>query len=741
MRKRVFLVLGICMMALVGCGSGENAISTAVNTYMEKNIVESMNLKADEDYGQYEEIVQEDAIDDEGYFKSNEVDCGVLEDFDVVHVTFAKNSYITIQYFGKADMTDELDPGGAYLPENACIYANITEINNPNTDAYQFSGFEIWEFDENNQKKKELEAVSSGDGLVYQIPEGFGGKEIAIVPLGEYIVRNILLNDYERDNNGTEIALAGTWSVNDDTTTGNSASVTPVANYTVTYRYDPEAYVLVSSEPECLYNNETDGIVSFEEVSADQNIDSFSVELHKKSGDMEFDPDKYRVEHAEIAYSYQGMAIGTPIFIPDDGKIEYEIKNVEEGYWVPGSMTGEMEPGRISEMIGNLVYKKEKVRVTLPQPDRGGTITYTLDGKILTGDSVEVLIGSEIQMAFTCKNGWSCEVEDGTAYKVQEKEDQRINIEGKDVNNIFTEQQYKPMVSVTLDKSVGTFAEFAIKTVDCDVEGLKLDDEKKSKEVFCQEVGTRNDLVLSGANGTLLQGEALRVEIRKEATDGTKETDIQYLQKIPGNLEVSLYIADSSTVYETVAITVSKVEVKEISFPAIANGNIQVRTTDLTNNRYLKKGDVIEGNRKVEIILSAKEGYYIKNSGKTEDYSDILKYSKLESTMETILMEHPVKKFCTVTLDTEDNYGEVTYKIDGKVAESGTYYLKEEQKLKMLYEITDGVHIIARESSGWMENLSNTVKSKTKESVDIDITSVLDGRKVTRDMYIETAEK
>lgn len=741
MRKRVFLVLGICMMALVGCGSGENAISTAVNTYMEKNIIESMNLKADEDYTQYEEIVQEDAIDDEGYFKSDEVDSSVLEDSAVVHVTFAKNSYITIQYFGNADMTKELDQGGAYLPENACIYANITEINNPNTDAYQFSGFEIWEFDENNQKKKELEAVPSGDGLVYQIPEGFGGKEIAIVPLGEYIVRNILLNDYERDNNGTEIALAGTWSVNDDTTTGNSASVNPVANYTVTYRYDPEAYVFVDSEPECLYNNEADGIVSFEEVSADQNIDSFSVELHKKSGDMEFDPDKYRVEHAEIAYSYQGMAIETPIFIPDDGKIEYEVKSVEEGYWVPGSLSGEMEAGRISELIGNLVCKKEKVRVTLPQPDRGGTITYTLDGKTLTGDSVEVLIGSEIQMAFTCKNGWSCEVEDGTVYKVQEKEDQRINIEGKDVNSIFTEQQYKPTVSVTLDKSVGTFAEFAIKTVDCDAEGLKLDDEKKSKEVFCQEVGTRNELLLSGANGTLLQGEALRVEILKEATDGTKETDIQYLQKIPGSLEISLYIADSSTVYETVDITVSKVEVKEISLPAIANGNIQMRTTDLTNNRYLKKGDVIEGNRKVEIILSAKEGYYIKNSGKTEDYSDILKYSKLESVMETILMEHPVKKFCTVTLDTEDTYGEVTYKIDGKVAESGTYYLKEEQKLKMLYEITDGVHIIARESSGWMENLSNTVKSKTKESVDIDITSALDGRKVTRDMYIETAEK
>lgn len=741
MRKQVFLVLGVCMVALVGCSKGENPVRTFFNTRIDKSIVESMNLEADEDYVQYEEITQGNVLNDEGYFISDEVDYSVLEDSDAVHVTFARNSYITIQYFDDATMTRELNPGGAYLHENDCIYANITEVDNPNTDAYEFSGFEVWEFDENNQKKKELDATPFADGMVYQIPEGFGGKEIAIVPLGEYIVRNILLNDFEKDNNGIERALAGTWSVNDDITTGNSASVSPVATYTVTYRYDPDVYVFVGSEPDCLYNNEADGIVNFEEVAAEQNIDSFSVELHKKSGDMEFDPDKYEVEHAEIAYFYQGVAIESPIFIPDDGKIEYEVKNVEEGYWVPGNLKGETEVDKTSEVIENLVCKKEKVRVTLPQPDRGGTITYTLDGKILNEDNVEVLIGSEIQMAFTCKNGWSCEVEDGTAYKVLAKEVQRINIEGKDVNNIFTEQQYKPMVSVTLDKSIGTFTEFAIKTVDGDTEGLKLENEKKSKEVFCQEVGTRNDLVLSAANGTLLQGEALRIEIQKETTDGTKEKDIQYLQKIPGSLDVSLYLADSSTVYETVDIVVSKVEAMEVTLPSIGNGSILVQTTDLTNNRYLKNGDVIEGDRKVEIILSAKEGYYVKNSGKTEDYSDILKYSKLESAMETILREHAVKKFCLITLDTKDTYGEVTYKIDGKVVESGTYYLKEEQKLKLLYEITDGIHIIARESSGWAENLRNTTKSKTKESVEIDIMPALDGKKITRDMYIETAEK
>ena len=741
MKKQATLIMGLCVLMLAGCGKKEDVISNYLNTYIEDSVMKESAIQSDESYSRYEQISKEENINEDGYFFSDEVDYSVLEDTDAVHVTFAVNSYIDVKYFDDPAMTNPLNAGGAYLHANDCIYANIQETNNPNTEAYQFSRFEVWEYDENGQKKKELEAAPFEDGLVFQIPMNFNGKEISIVPLGEYTSRNIVLNDYYKDNNGVERTLAGTWDINGEKTTSNSTSISPVAPYTVTYMYDPNAYVFVSSEPSCLHNNEIDGIVSFEEFSSDQNISSFSVELHKKSGDQEFDPNKYKVEHADIEYKYQGVVIDNPTFIPNGNKISYEITRVDDGYWVPGDKKGEVEVGDVAEVISNLVCKKEKVKVTLPQPEKGGTITYTLDGKTLSGDSVEALIGSEITMTFTCKNGWTCEAKDGTVYKVASKEIQKINVDGKDVNEIFIEQQYKPVVALTIDKSVGTYTEFAIDTVDVDKSGLKLEDAKKTKEVFKEEVGTKNDLTITASNGALLDGEALKLEVKKETVDGNKENDIRYLKKLPESLKISLYISNSNTVYKSVSITVSKVNVVSVVGQTVENGSITVETTDLTNNRYLRDGDVIESSRKVKFSISAKTGYYVKDSGKTEVYSDTVKYSKYVSDIQSILAKHPVKKLYSITLDATDAYGTVTYKIDGKAVEPGTYKLKEEQKLELSYVITDSNHIIAREGSNWLEDRWNDVQSKTKESVEIPITLSLDGSKVTRDMYISVKNK
>lgn len=742
MRKRTVLFLGLCMIMLAGCGKKEDAISTYLNSYIEDSVMKASNIETDEGYQKYKEISQDDVINSEGYYSSDDVDYSVLEDSDAVHVTFATNSYITVAYFDDPAKSSLLDLGGAYLHGNDCIYAELVEINNPNTDAYKFSGFEVWEFDENGKKKRELETESSDDGLIYQIPMEFKGREIAIIPLGEYVPRNIELKDYYKDNNGVERSLAGTWDINGDKTTNNSTSLSPVAPYTVTYMYDPNAYVFVSSDPICLHNNEIDGIVSFEEFSADQEINSFSVELHKKSGDQEFDPDKYKVEHAKIEYKYQGVTITEPTFIPNGSKISYEVKDVDSGYWVPGgNKRGEIEISSVSEVISNLVCKEEKVKVTLPQPEKGGTITYSMDGNTLTGGSVEALIGAEISMTFKSKNGWTCEFKDGTVYKVTNKEVQRINVDGKDVNNIFTEQQYKPLVTLTIDKSVGLYTDFTIDTVDGKKTGLNLEDAKKNKDVFSEEVGTKNDLTIYAANGALLDGEALKFEIQKETVDGTKETDIQYLQKIPESLKISLYISNSSTVYKSVKVTASKVNVVPYKGTSVENGFVSIKTTDISNNRYLKDGDVIEDSRKIEVSVSAKYGYYVKDSGKTEIYSDMMKYSKYVDDISSILSKHPVKKYCKLTLDTTDQYGTVTFKIDGKVVEPGQYNLKEEQKLEVSYEITDGKHVIAREAANWADGIWDKAKSKTKESATISITSALDERKVTRDMYIKVANK
>lgn len=741
MRKYRMLVICLCMLMFAGCGRKEDAIDNQLNACIETLMWKASEIKTDENYTRYEQIAEDGKINEEGLFYTDEVDYSTLDNTDAVYVTFATNSYITVQYFGDSSMTCPLDLGGTYLNVNDCIYADIQKINNPNTNAYEFSGYEIWEFDENGEKQGKLEADAFDDGRVFRIPADFKGKEISIVPIGKYISRNITLDDYCKDNNGVEKELTGTWDVNGEDTTETSISISPVDSCTVIYRYDPDMYVFVGSEPVCLVNNEEEGTVSFEEFSANEDISSFSVELRKKDSKRKFDSTKYQVEHADIQYVYQGAIVNGCIDVSDGGKIEYEITHIDEGYWISGDRKGEVDVDDVEALIAGIVCEEEKVRVTLPQPEKGGTISYFLDGEELSGESVETLVGAEIKMTFQCKNGWTCSCEDGTIYKVGSQEIQTINVDGIDVNDIFTEQQYKPTVTLTIDKSVGTYTEFEINTVDVKEQALRLETAKKSKEVFNKEVGTKNDLMLSASGGALLEGEALKVEIKKETWDAVKETDVQYLQKLPGQLNISLYIENSSTIYKTVKVTVSKVNVVAFSSRDIENGKVTIETADLTNNRYLGAGDVIESSRKVKIAVSANDGYYIKDSGKTEIYTETMKYSKYVSDVQKILDKHPVKKLCNVTLDVTDAYGTVTYKIDGKSVINGTYGLKEEQKLEMVYEITDGKHIIVREGANWIESSWNKTKSKTKETVEIPITNELDGNTVKRETYIHIKDK
>ena len=741
MNKRVVIALLLFLSLLGGCGKTKDDLSNKLNTFIESSIKKGSAIEEDEEYIRYKQISEEEKIDEHGFYYSDDVDYNVLEDTDAVHVTFANNSYIDVMYFADSALTVPLNDGGAYLHANDCIYAEIQDINNPNTDAYVFKKFEVWEYDEKGKKEKELDTEPFEDNLVYQIPMDSKDKEIAILPIGEYTLRNIELNDYYKDNNGVDSPLAGKWNINGDDTTDKYISVNPVAPYTVTYTYDPNAFVFVGSEPSCLYNNEIDGIVNFEEFSPDQQINSISIELHKKSGDQEFDPQRYQIEHADIEYKYQDVLIEEPIFIPIDAKISYEITRIDDGYWTPDGQNGEVEVSNISEVIEDLVCKDEDVTITLPQPEKGGTITYSINGKVLNGSSIEAPVGTKIIMTFQRKNGWNCEVEDGTAYTVESKKVQKININGKDVNEVFTEQEFKPVVSLTIDKSVGTFTEFSISTVDGEDSGLKLEDSPKTKEVFSKEVGTKNDLVLAASNGALLDGEALKVDVHKETVDGNKEKDIQYIKKIPDNIIISLYITDSNTVYKSIKLTVSKVSILEVTNQEIPNGSIKIETTDLTYNRALRSGDVIEKSRKIHMSISAKDGYYVMDSGKTEIYSDTMKYSKYLTDAESIINKHPVKKLCSVTLDARDPFGVVSFKADGKEVESGVCSFKEEQKLEMTYEITDGKHIIYRDGSNWLENTLNKTKNKTKETIIIPINSSLDGERIARDTYINVKDK
>ena len=48
---------------------------------------------------------------------------------------------------------------------------------------------------------------------------------------------------------------------------------------------------------------------------------------------------------------------------------------------------------------------------------------------------------------------------------------------------------------------------------------------------------------------------------------------------------------------------------------------------------------------------------------------------------------------------------------------------------------------IAREGANWFENKWNQIRNQTKETVEIPITSLLDGSRVTRENYISICSR
>lgn len=91
-----------------------------------------------------------------------------------------------------------------------------------------------------------------------------------------------------------------------------------------------------------------------------------------------------------------------------------------------------------------------------------------------------------------------------------------------------------------------------------------------------------------------------------------------------------------------------------------------------------------------------------------------------------------------ITIDANDEYGECAYTLDGKEIE-GIQNLREGDKIKLTYKITDGSHQIKRGANPieWAKN-----KMSSQEEREIIVKKEMDGKTVTRsDFGIEVERK
>lgn len=739
MKKRWIIVFGISLFVLSGCNSITNNIRTTSDRLIEDAILKKANIEMDAEYIEYSERVKNGTIDENGYYAGKETDeFELYEDEEAIHVTFAKNSYINVNYYSDVELREEINKEVCLLHANDCIYAEIQNIYNPNTDSYNFDHFEVWEFDEEGNKTNVITSEFK-DSLVFQLPMEYKAKEISIVPLGKYVDKELLLEDFFIDNNNMKQPLAGMWTVNGEETTGNTMRVSPLGSYTVSYKYDSQNYKVVNSEPEYRDNDEEVGIIEFEMYNSTEEVSEFRVELRQKSDEILFDPEKYANEHAKIIFINENdEEIVTPQYLKKGSSITYKIMSIDEEYWTSKKQAEIIVNDEMNSILCNLIHVDRIVRVNIPQPKKGGNIIYTYKGKQYEKEGfIEARVGEEIEMVFNAKNGWSCNYEDGLVYSVIDNDSQSANVKGFSVDDVFYETENRPQVKILANKDISEAIEFKITTADGTI---SVQNTNPRDPLFDSKVSTKDDLTISLSGGGKEKGFAIKFEISKKykGQKKAKLNDIQYVVKMPSSILVPLYLENEDTIIEEVEINVSKVSVCEVSIPVIRNAYISINTTDLEIEKAIRAGDVIESDRKVKLMISPKDGYYIEDTGKTEKYIDTIKYSKTD--IDKILEKHPVKKYCTVKLDDNDSYGKVSYRIDGKLAEPGIHKLKENQKIELVYEITDNKYIITRNSEG-ITGLLNKVRSKTKESVEITVSANLSGKTVTREQYIGISEK
>ena len=274
MKKKTILFLSTMLaLSLTGC--------SGIKNHIKNQILQQSGVLEEEDYKKYEEYEADGNLDDEGYYI--EKASAETQDHAQIHVTFAENNNLNVRYYTDAEHKDEVDPADCYLNPGSSVYAVVTIDDEVFSSMYEFSEFRIFEIDNEGGRKESssLKMTGSDTEQVMKIPDSFEGTDIVIEPIGTYQQRTISFHDYWSDDDNNKTDLGGTWFVNDQECTSDTAEISPVTPYIISYEFDSGEYFYLSSTPECYYSNSDDGIVIFNQREAyDETVD-YSVELHK----------------------------------------------------------------------------------------------------------------------------------------------------------------------------------------------------------------------------------------------------------------------------------------------------------------------------------------------------------------------------------------------------------------------------------------------------------------------------
>jgi hypothetical protein len=405
--KELFVVIPIAATVLL---SG----LAKVDNCLENKLIQRSEIESDEDYKEYQDMRDAGLLDEEGYYIGESLPAAQVdvEQQGSIHISFADNRYLQINYYTDAGLTEQINTESCYLNPGDCIYGKVVETKNPNSNLYSLFEYRIFVY-EDNQIKKEFYQNASDDGLVYQIPSNFDGVELSIIPIGEYSERNIALSTYSVDDDGNihELTSVGMWSVNGEVCNGNIAKISPIESYILKYNFENEKenYFYVSCSPKCFTQDpQKTGYVEFWEAEATDEDMTYSVELHKyltlsittdKKATVQIGNDEAETIKKNKTWQSSALKYGDVITIETEGNctiLDGDYRHVQaskapiaNGYRYT-LLIAESVSDNTKETLSQFLRadSDSSYILTLDTQSEHGECTYKLDGKKVSGNIV-----------------------------------------------------------------------------------------------------------------------------------------------------------------------------------------------------------------------------------------------------------------------------------------------------------------------------------------------------------------
>ncbi len=274
--KLKLIIPMLFIMVLSGCSA--ESVESSLRDQINEKLIAAVGDTAD--YQAYLALKEKGLIDENGNYLGEDIPASAEQQpTGDIHITFAKNGYIDVQYFYDEDLTKPVDVSNCYINAGDSIYCSEPIVRSAISSAYEFVEFRVWLYASDNAKGRY--DCDNGGNVVLSIPEGATVKELSVEPVGTYRNRTLYLTDYYIDHDGEELQPYGSsWMVNDVTYPDKeSVEIHGLLQYEVRYLYDAEEYFVKETTPKCYSIDDSSGVVCFYPASALDDTDAYKVVL------------------------------------------------------------------------------------------------------------------------------------------------------------------------------------------------------------------------------------------------------------------------------------------------------------------------------------------------------------------------------------------------------------------------------------------------------------------------------